>query len=257
MKHERERGKIPAPLAAVIRFLQAVLILAVCWKLLSLIVGQRLFPAPERVLPLFLKLFPREISFHLASSALRCLAAMGLASAAGFPLGILLGRSRVLDSVLSPAAYLLYPLPKIAFLPVLLLVFGLNDRAKIALLFLVIFFQVLVSVRDGVKSVDPGYFRVARAMGLGRLATLRYVTLPAALPALLSSQRLAAGTAVSVLFFSESVNASSGLGYFVMDAWMRLDYPRMFSGILALGLLGLALFAAIDGAERLLCRWKA
>ncbi len=257
MKHELERKKKPALLAAAVRFLQALLILAACWKLLSLSLGQRLFPAPENVLPLFARLFPGEISFHLASSALRCLAAMALASAAGFPLGVLLGRSKFLDSLLSPSAYLLYPLPKIAFLPVLLLAFGLNDKAKVALLFLVIFFQVLVSVRDGVKAIDPGYFKVADAMGLGRLDRLRYVTLPAALPALLSSQRLAAGTAVSVLFFSESVNASSGLGYFVMDAWMRLDYPRMFAGILALGLLGLALFAAIDGAERLLCRWKA
>ena len=67
MKHELERKKTPAPLSTAIRFLQAVLILAICWKLLSLILGQRFFPAPEKVLPLFLRLFPGEISFHLAS----------------------------------------------------------------------------------------------------------------------------------------------------------------------------------------------
>lgn len=233
----------------------ALLVVAAGWKALSLALGARLFPPPETVVPLFLRLFPAVLLPHFAGSGLRTLAAIVLASLAGVPLGILLGRSRTLDTLFSPANYLLYPVPKIAFLPVVLLAFGLNDAARIAVVFLIVSFQVLVSVRDGVRAIDPAYFRTARTMGLGRMSLLRWIVLPAMLPSYFSSQRTAAATAVSVLFFSESIAATTGLGFYVMDAWARVAYAEMFAGILALGLLGLLLFASIDLAERLLCPW--
>jgi NitT/TauT family transport system permease protein len=247
----------PGAAAAIRRPVLALLVAAAGWEALSLILGSRLFPPPDTVVPLFLRLFPSVILPHFAASALRTLAAVALASVAGAPIGILLGRSATLDALLSPAAYLLYPVPKIAFLPVVLLAFGLNDAARIFIVFLIVSFQVTVSVRDGVRGIEASHFRTARTLGLGRMAVLRWIVLPAMLPSYFASQRTATGTAVSVLFFSESVAATTGLGFYVMDAWTRVAYAEMFSGILALGLLGLLLFASIDLAERLLCPWKA
>lgn len=248
------RGRPPVP--AAVRPLLAVLVVAAGWEALSLALGARLFPPPGIVVPLFLGLFPTAILPHFVASALRTLAAILLASVAGVPLGVLLGRSRRLDGLLSPSLYVLYPIPKIAFLPVVLLALGLNDAARVFLVLLIVFFQVTVSVRDGVRAIDASHFRTARALGLGRAAALRWIVLPGLLPAWFASQRTAAGTAVSVLFFSESVAAATGLGFYVMDAWTRVAYPEMFCGILALGLLGLLLFAAIDAAERIACPWR-
>lgn len=238
------------------RPLLGLLVVAAGWEALSLALGARLFPPPETVAPLFLRLFPAVILPHFTASALRTLAAVLLASLAGVPAGILLGRSDALDAVFSPANYLLYPVPKIAFLPVVLLAFGLNDAARVFLVFLIVSFQVTVSVRDGVRGIGAAHFRTARTLGLRRASVLRWIVLPALLPAYFASQRTAAGTAVSVLFFSESIAATTGLGFFVMDAWTRVAYAEMFCGILALGLLGLLLFASIDVAERLSCPWR-
>jgi NitT/TauT family transport system permease protein len=213
-------------------------------------------PPPESVIPLFFALFPRAIGPHLAASALRVCLAILVSAAAAIPCGIALGRVKILDRLASPVAYLLYPVPKIAFLPLLLLALGLGEASKIAVLFLIVYFQILVSVRDGVKAIDPVHLGMARSLGLGPAARLFKVIVPASLPALFSGLRTAAGTAVSVLFFAESVSASEGLGFFVMDAWMRVDYGQMCAGILALGLLGSALFALIDAAERAACPWK-
>lgn len=138
-----------------------------------------------------------------------------------------------------------------------MLLFGLGDASKIAVIVLIVASQVLVNARDAAKAVAEGYFESARAMGAGPAARLRHVLLPAALPALLSALRVSLGTATAVLFFAETFATEEGLGWYIMDAWARVDYPGMFAAILALSLFGLACFAAVDAAERLLCRWNA
>ncbi len=229
--------------------------LIACWKALSA-AAPRILPPPERVIPLFAALLPRTLGPHFAASAWRSALAIAVSSLLAFPLGLASGRVRVLDGLLSPIAYVLYPLPKIAFLPLLLLAFGLGDAAKIVLVSLIVFFQVLVGSRDAAKSIDPGYVALARSLGLGKFGRFARVVLPACFPALFSSLRTAAGTAVSALFFAESVSATRGLGFYVMDAWMRVAYAEMAAGILALGFLGLSYFIVIDIAERIACPWK-
>ena len=94
------------------------------------------------------------------------------------------------------------------------------------------------------------------ALGSSRLQLLRYVFFPACLPAILTGLRVSVGTAIAVLFLAESIATSSGLGYYIMvDGWGRLDYAAMYAGVVAMSILGLALYALLDRAERLACPW--
>ena len=138
-----------------------------------------------------------------------------------------------------------------------MLLFGLGDSSKIVIVFLVLFFQVLVAVRDASREVPPQYLLSLRSLGGTRRHSARYVLAPALVPAVLSSLRIGTGTALAVLFFSETFGTSVGLGWFVMESWMRMSYVDMFAGILCLALLGLAMFLAIDIVHRRACRWQA
>jgi NitT/TauT family transport system permease protein len=167
-----------------------------------------------------------------------------------------MGRKQLFDRILSPVTYILYPIPKTALLPVLLLLFGIGNLSKILLLLLVLFFQVLLNLRDGATRINEEYLLSVRSLGATQFQRFRFVIFPAVLPRLLTSLRTGSGTALSVLFFAETFFTEYGLGFYIMDSWVRVSYTEMFSGILCISLLGLALFLGIDAIEHRFCAWK-
>ncbi|MGA2613721.1 MAG: ABC transporter permease subunit [Spirochaetia bacterium] len=230
--------------------------LLAAWWALSLCIPGGFIPDPLSVSVRFVLLAPTVLWLHTLASLGRVAAALAVALLTAVPAGISLGRVRFLDRLFSPVAYALYPVPKIALLPVVMLLFGLGNLSKATVVFIVLFFQILVSSRDGAREIAPQYFLSLRSLGAGRGQTLRFVIWPALLPGLLSSLRIGTGTALAVLFFAETFGTSVGLGWFVMESWMRMSYVDMFAGILCLGLLGLGLFFGIDLLQRKLCRWQ-
>jgi NitT/TauT family transport system permease protein len=172
------------------------------------------------------------------------------------PLGLALGQSPRWDALVSPLVYLTYPIPKIVLLPILLIFFGLGDASKLIMIFLILFFQVLVVVRDASQLVRPELLYSVRSLGARRRQLLRYVYLPACLPAILTSLRVSVGTAIAVLFFVESFGTASGLGYFIIiESWGRLAYPQMYAGVVAMSILGVGLYLILDFAEKRFCNW--
>jgi NitT/TauT family transport system permease protein len=228
----------------------------VIWWILSLAVPGGFVPSPLVVIPRFLVLVPSSLGMHTAASLGRIGAALGIALLTAVPAGAAIGRSRRLDRMFSPIAYLLYPIPKIALLPVIMLLFGLGNVSKVLLVFLVLFFQVLVSTRDAARQVPEQYLLSLRSLGGTRAQAARYVLLPALLPSLLSGLRIGTGTALAVLFFAETFGTTRGLGWFVMESWMRMSYVDMFAGILCLGVVGLGIFLCIDALHRRFCGWQ-
>lgn len=225
------------------------------WALLSLALDSPVIPGPVAVLTTFAELLP-EIGAHMGVSLLRVLASLTLATVSALPLGILLGRSPWARRTLTPLVYLLYPVPKIALLPLVFLLVGVGEGARILLLWLVLFFQILLGVRDAAAAVPKGYDHSLLLLGGGKGAYLRFVLLPSILPALLTSLRIGSATALAVLFFAETFFTNRGLGIFIVDGWMRASYDEMLAGVVAIGLVGVVLFALLDGAERYLCRWR-
>lgn len=235
-----------------------IVVLALAWKLAALSLGNVLLPQPEEAAAAFVHALGRPAFWnHFGASTFRAVAAMVLAFGLGFPLGVLMGGSQRADRLLSPFIFLTYPIPKIVLLPIFLLLLGLGDTAKIAIIGLILWYQILVTTRDGVRMINPKYLDSVRLLGGSRRDLVLEVLVPAALPHGFTALRLGTGTSVAVLFFVESFATSSGLGYLIMDAWGRMNYPEMFTGIFGMSILGAALYELANLLERRVCRWKS
>lgn len=171
-------------------------------------------------------------------------------------MGFLMGYFERVDKVLSPLVYFTYPVPKIALLPVVMLLFGLGESSKLIMIVLIIIFQIIITARDAVKDIPQETFRSLQSLGASRWQTFSEIVLPASIAEILTSTRLALGTAVSILFFTETFGTEYGMGYFIMDSWMRVNYLDMYAGIVVLSLMGFVLFVAIDLAENYICAWR-
>lgn len=240
-----------------IRGLAALAVVIAVWALAAALISKPFLPAPGVAFARFLeRLGDGVLLAHLGASARRIGLSLLVTAFPAVALGLAAGRSKRLDAFVSPFVYLLHPLPKVAFLPVIMLLFGLGDLAKDILIGLIIFGQILVAARDAARAVEPGLIDSVRSLGAGRLDLIRHVVFPSCLPALLTALRVGLGTAIAILFLAETFATETGLGYFVMDAWARVDYPDMYAAIIALSAFGLAVYAAIDLAEARLCRWR-
>lgn len=226
--------------------LLAALLLHVIWYLGSLWLHKSILPDPVSVYQNFPALFEKELSRHLMASLARIFAGMGIALLLGFCLGLLMGRSNTWNQVLDPIVYLTYPIPKLALLPIVMLLLGLGDASKITLIVLIVLPQVILAVRDAVRQIPADLYDIYRCLRADGWQQFRQITLPACLYAILSTSRISLGTAISVLFFTENYGTRHGMGYFIMDAWLRMDYPTMYGAILILSGLGLLLFLIID-----------
>lgn len=236
----------------------ATLVLLIGWQLLAWLIRREVLPGPWEVAQAFVRalLARRGLGWHFLVSAWRVVISILISMLLAVPAGLILGQSRALDRFFGPMVYIVYPIPKIVFLPVILLLLGLGDRSKIFIIFLVLFFQILVVVRDQASALRPELIYSVRSLGAGRRALFRYVYLPATVPAALTALRVSVGTAIAVLFFAESFATTAGLGYYIIvDSWGRLAYPEMYAGVIAMSLLGLLLYFLIDRLERRLAPW--
>lgn len=231
--------------------------IALIWAIVSSILQRPFLPSPivsgERFVE---KIMDGTLLIHIGASLRRIFLALAIAGPPAWAFGLLSGRVRAADAVASPLVYLLHPLPKVAFLPILMLFFGLGDASKVALMGLVIFGQLFVGGRDSSKAIPSSLMDTVRSLGGSGYAMLRYAILPATLPSLLSSLRISLGTAIAVLFLSETFASMDGLGWYIMDSWSRVDYPDMYAAIIALSLVGLALYLALDAIEAVALRWR-
>jgi NitT/TauT family transport system permease protein len=193
---------------------------------------------------------------HISASILRLTEGLSLAFLIAVPIGLLLSHSPKINKIGSPVLYFSYPIPKLALLPVIMLLMGIGEAAKITMIVLILVFQIIITIRDAALHIPRENFHVLVSLGANKRQLLRWVVLPAILPDALTSLRVAVGTSASVLFFTETFGTDKGIGFYIVDSWMRLDYRNMTIGILALSFTGLAFFSAIDLLEKRLCKWK-
>ncbi|SFG64329.1 NitT/TauT family transport system permease protein [Desulfotomaculum arcticum] len=226
------------------------------WELLALAVNNPALPGPIPALNTFLQEVPRGLWQHFLISSYRVFISIALSLVLALPIGMLLGREQSLDRFIAPIIYLVYPIPKIVFLPVLATLLSYGDVSKITLITLVVFFQILVPIRDASRNINAALINSVKSLGAVRLDIYKHVVWPAVLPEMLTSLRVASGTAIAILFFSETISSQEGLGYYLLDAWSRFAYNEMFAGIIAMGLLGLVIYFILDYIEHLICPWK-
>lgn len=237
--------------------LLAAVILALVWAGLAAVVGQPMLPGPWLVARTFLSELPGDLGADFAASLWRVVASTALSVALAVPAGLVLGQSPRWDRLFGPVIYLLFPVPKVVLVPILLLFLGVGDLPKILVIFLILFFQILILVRDQAAGLRAELVDSVRSLGAGRRALFRFVYLPASLPAILTGLRQSIGTAVAVLYVAELFATQRGLGYYIyLHGSTLFDYPKMYAGIVAMSLLGLGLYFIVDWLHRRLCPWQ-
>ncbi len=239
----------------LVGYLWGTVFVVALWWVLALAIGSPALPTPDATWPALVDNFAC-IMPEFWTSLGRIALSMLIGTVLGVPAGLWIGRSRRGDQIFGPVLYVLYPVPKIVFLPVLFILFGLGGQAKVILIAIAIFFQMVVTMRDAAKNVPQGAVVSLRSLGATKGQILREVVLPASLPDLFTALRITTGTAVAVLFIAESMAGSSGLGYYIMHAWSLLEYEQMFAGIIAMAVLGVVIYEVFEILEYRLTKWR-
>ena len=237
--------------------LYGIAMIVILWWILSFVIGSNMVPTPYDTLKELVELFQQDFLFHIIYSFYRIMSSVTMSLLIGIPIGILLGVNKYIDKIVSPITYLLYPIPKIAFLPIFMVVFGIGDKSKIILMITIIIFQIIIVTKDGVKEIDKDILISAKVMRFNGINMITKVILPAILPKVFSALRVSIGIAISALFFSENYATRYGLGYFIMNSWSMVDYKGMFAGVLALSIMSLIIFKVIDYLEKKICLWNS
>jgi NitT/TauT family transport system permease protein len=243
----------------VMTYIVSLAVLLLFWEIASLVVNAinqaPLLPGPFDALSQVVK-NAAELQRHFFASAWRLILAMSIALATAVPLGLLVGRERTLDRFISPMIYIVYPIPQVALILFFFIVFGTGSATKVAMVALVLFFQILVSARGAAKNIDEEHLTSVLSAGASHAQVYWHVIFPATLPEILTSMRVSIGLGIAFLYIAETqVGQSTGLGAFIKK-YMLFRRDRAFAGIVAMAVLGLVLYVAIDLLERLLCRWK-
>jgi len=233
-----------------------LLLVIIIWQALAWLLKIPIIPPPLAVLTNLIEIFADKMGLHLLYSLGRIIVGISIAILIGVPTGLLMGYFERIDKVLSPLVYFTYPIPKIALLPIIMLLFGLGEGSKLIMIVLIVIFQIIITSRDAVKAIPQDIFRSLQSLGAGRLQMFTEIIIPASLADVLTATRLALGTAVSILFFTETFGTEYGMGYFIMDAWMRVNYLDMYGGIVILSLMGFVLFTVIDITEKRVSAWR-
>jgi NitT/TauT family transport system permease protein len=183
-------------------------------------------------------------------STLRVVMGWTLSALLAVPLGLFIGSWRAVQALLEPLTDFIRYMPAVAFIPLVMLWVGIDEGAKVAIIFIGTFFQMVLMVAEDVRRVPMAQIEAAQTMGATRLEVLEKVILPSAKPALLDTLRITMGWAWTYLVVAELVAANSGLGFAILKAQRFLQTDKIFAGILLIGVIGLA----IDQLFRLLHR---
>lgn len=216
------------------------------------------FPPPTSILGALRRLtLSGALPLDLLATTRRVAVGFALGFIPAAAVGLLMGLSGTLRAVLLPITSLIYAIPKIAILPLFLVIFGLGEQSKIAMIVASSFFFVLLNAMAGVLAIDRLHLDVAHAFGASRWQVIRTVALPGALPLVLTGARLALGFSLIVAVGSEFViPGGHGIGTRIWLSWQILDIEQMYAGLIAAALLGVLLNFLMDEVERRLLPYR-
>lgn len=259
------RGEQPRSLRAGLTRERVVSILSplallLLWEALvrTRVLDVRFFPAPSQVLGTLVSLnLSGELPQDVLVSLSRIAAGFALGASAGIALGLLMGVSKVIRAAVNPLVGTIYPIPKIAILPLVMLIFGLGEPSKYVIVAIGVFFLVLLNTAAGVMNIEKIYLDVGRNFGASRSDVLLTIALPGALPFIFTGLRLGWGTGLLLIVAAEFISAKSGIGYLIWTSWQTFAVEEMYVGLITISALGLVSFALFDVLERWLIPWKS
>ncbi len=239
--------------------LTPVLLLAL-WELTARfqIIDPRFFPPPSRIAAAATEMaLDGELWSHTWPTLLRLLVGGGLGAVAGIAVGLLMGAFRPVNAAFGPLFAALYPLPKIAIFPILLMIFGPTELPKMIAVFITTFFVMQINTVSGVWAIDRKLLEAGSAYGATGLDRFRFVVLPGALPFVFSGLRTATGTAVVVITAVEFTGATTeGLGYLIWNSWQLFMPEKLYVGLVVIGIIGALLTWILTTSEKLILPWR-
>lgn len=233
-----------------------VLVLLWQWASESGMIDKRFFPPPTRIWDSAVELWRDGTLRDDATASLRRVTlGFVIGCGVGIVCGIPLGLSRLARAAMEPTMYALWTVPKLALLPLLLLIFGLNEKPIIVLIAINCFFLLLIPTMAAVRAVPHGYREAAVSFRTGRWDLLRHVILPAAMPQIFVALRLAAGASILVMVGAEFVQGNNGLGHLIWNSWSLFLADRMYVGIVIVAVGGALFTLLIAAVGRRLTPW--
>jgi ABC-type nitrate/sulfonate/bicarbonate transport system permease component len=253
MKNNLNRGRILNIIS--------VLILILLWVLIS---GRYpdFLPTPaqtgERLIQLFHKPIGKySIGMHIWASLKRVLVALFFSIVLGIVIGVAMGWNRWVNAILGPIITVLRPIPPIAWIPLMILWFGVGELPKVLLIFIGTIFIVVLNSSAGVHMVDQTYINVGKIYGANTWQMLRHIVFPASFPAIIAGIKTALGCGWSVVVAAEMIASKQGLGFLITRGSDSLDYPLVMIGMILIGMIGAMLSGMFSWIERRICVWDA
>lgn len=237
----------------------SIAILVIFWEAICFfnIVSSLFLPAPSQILLAFWDmLLSNELSVSLFASLYRILLGFAIGSALGLAVGLFTGISSLSDKIITPLINGLYPIPKIALLPLFILWLGIGELSKITIIATGVFFPVAMNTYAGVKNIDPLLIKVAVSFNASRWLIMKSVILPSALPMIFTGLRLAAGTSLLLLVAAEMIAAQVGIGALILHYGDLMITDHLMAGVIVLSLLGIIFNYILQWLEKRLIPWK-
>ena len=196
-----------------------------------------------------------DLLSDIGISSFRVVVGWALSALIAIPLGLLIGTFRAVQAALEPLTDFIRYMPAVAFIPLVMLWIGIDEGAKIGIIFIGTFFQMVLMVAEDVRRVPMAQIEAAQTMGATRLEVIEQVIIPSSKPALLDTLRVTMGWAWTYLVVAELVAANSGLGYAIIKAQRFLQTDKIFAGIILIGAIGLAMDQSFRLLHRLAFPW--
>ncbi|MGB7181143.1 MAG: ABC transporter permease [Burkholderiaceae bacterium] len=222
------------------------------------IISSLTLPRPSAVLATFLDLFRSGLLWkHLIPSLTRLAVGAAIGACVGIGVGVLIGLFSFIRSGLLPLVAAIFPIPKIALLPLFVIWFGIDEASKYALIAFGTFTPTVVATFGAVDNVDRGLIRMGQSFGLSWWSIVRKIVLPGAMPGILSGLRVSLAIAIILLVAAEMLGAEFGVGAYILEAGSLYDLERLFVGVTILSVLGIGLSWLIGLIENRVLRWRS
>ncbi|MBI1800742.1 MAG: 1,4-dihydroxy-2-naphthoate octaprenyltransferase [Chloroflexi bacterium] len=239
--------------------LASPILLVLIWEALvsTRVLNPLFFPPPSAVAVSFFKLLGSgELARHTSISVARVIVGFVAGAVPAIALGMLMGIWRPARLAIEPLAAAVYPIPKIAILPLIVILLGIGETSKIVTIAISVFFLVLLNTVAGVLAIDPRYFEVAQNLGARRYHRYWTVALPGALPSIVTGAKLGMGFALTVIVGTEFLGAREGIGALIWLSYQSFNIDTMFVGLVVVALLGWVSSWLLDELERLIIPWR-
>ncbi|WP_163846376.1 ABC transporter permease [Pseudooceanicola aestuarii] len=222
------------------------------------IIPALVLPAPSEALEAFMDLARSgNLVLHLQASLQRLVLGFAAGTTLGLIVGTAIGLSSFARAGLAPLVSAIFPIPKIALLPLFIIWFGIGEGSKVATILFGSFFPTVIATYGGIDSVDRTLIRMGQSFGLSRSDIIRKIVLPAALPAILSGMRISASISIILLVAAEMIGAEYGIGAYVLLAGNLMSTDQLIAGVAMLSMLGLLVNFVIGRAEKHFLSWRS